>query len=113
MGSPSKAHSARIRCRWRRSRTILNISRSLKNLDEELQGRRTIRRKRKFIDELAALSPVGNRRMGGNPHVNGGRELITLALPDFTDYALEIPGPGQVLAEAPRKLGDFFRDIFE
>jgi xylulose-5-phosphate/fructose-6-phosphate phosphoketolase len=66
----------------------------------------------KFIDELAALSPLGNRRMGGNPHVNGGRELITLALPDFTDYALEIPGPGQVLAEAPRKLGDFFRDIF-
>jgi len=66
----------------------------------------------KFIDELAALAPVGNRRMGGNPHVNGGRMLITLALPDFTDYALEIPGPGQVLAEAPRKLGDFFRDIF-
>jgi xylulose-5-phosphate/fructose-6-phosphate phosphoketolase len=65
-----------------------------------------------FMEELAALSPVGNRRMGGNPHVNGGRELITLALPDFTDYALEIPGPGQVLAEAPRKLGDFFRDIF-
>jgi xylulose-5-phosphate/fructose-6-phosphate phosphoketolase len=66
----------------------------------------------KFIAELAELAPVGNRRMGGNPHVNGGRELITLALPDFTNYALEIPGPGQVLAEAPRKLGDFFRDIF-
>ena len=65
-----------------------------------------------FIAELAALAPAGNRRMGGNPHVNGGRELIALALPDFTDYALEIPGPGQVLAEAPRKLGDFFRDIF-
>jgi xylulose-5-phosphate/fructose-6-phosphate phosphoketolase len=67
----------------------------------------------KFIYELAALAPAGNRRMGGNPHVNGGRSLITLALPDFTDYALEIPGPGQVLAEAPRKLGDFFRDIFK
>ena len=67
----------------------------------------------KFLEELAALAPVGNRRMGGNPHVNGGRELITLALPDFTDYALEIPGPGQVLAEAPRKLGDFFRDILK
>ena len=66
----------------------------------------------KFIEELAALAPEGNRRMGGNPHVNGGRKLITLALPDFTDYALEIPGPGQVVAEAPRKLGDFFRDIF-
>ena len=66
----------------------------------------------KFIEELAVLAPRGNRRMGGSPHVNGGRSLITLALPDFTDYALEIPGPGQVLAEAPRKLGDFFRDIF-
>ena len=65
----------------------------------------------KFIEELVVLAPRGNRRMGGSPHVNGGRSLITLALPDFTDYALEIPGPGQVLAEAPRKLGDFFRDI--
>jgi xylulose-5-phosphate/fructose-6-phosphate phosphoketolase len=65
----------------------------------------------KFIEELAVLAPRGNRRMGGSPHVNGGRSLITLALPDFTDYALEIPGPGKVLAEAPRKLGDFFRDI--
>jgi xylulose-5-phosphate/fructose-6-phosphate phosphoketolase len=66
----------------------------------------------KFIEELSVLAPRGNRRMGGSPHVNGGRSLITLALPDFTDYALEIPGPGQVLAEAPRKLGEFFRDIF-
>ena len=64
-----------------------------------------------FLDEprsLARRQPAHRR----NPHVNGGRELITLALPDFTDYALEIPGPGQVLAEAPRKLGDFFHDIF-
>ncbi len=67
----------------------------------------------KFIEELAVLAPSGNRRMGGNPHVNGGRSLVTLALPDFTSYALEVPGPGQVLAEAPRKLGDFFRDIFK
>jgi len=67
----------------------------------------------KFVQELAELAPSGNRRMGGNPHVNGGRSLITLALPGFTDYALEIPGPGQVLAEAPRKLGEFFRDIFK
>ncbi len=66
----------------------------------------------KLIDELATLAPAGNRRMGGNPHVNGGRKLIALALPDFTNYALEIPGPGQVVAEAPRKLGEFFRDIF-
>lgn len=67
----------------------------------------------KFIEELAVLAPVGNRRMGGNPHVNGGRLLTALDLPDFVDYALEIPGPGQVAAEAPRKLGDFFRDIYK
>jgi xylulose-5-phosphate/fructose-6-phosphate phosphoketolase len=63
--------------------------------------------------EIAELSPVGNRRMGGNPHVNGGRLLTTLDLPDYTNYSLEIPGPGQVVAEAPRKLGEFFRDIFK
>jgi xylulose-5-phosphate/fructose-6-phosphate phosphoketolase len=43
--------------------------------------------------------------------VNGGRLLIALDLPDFCDYALEIPGPGQVVAEAPRKLGEFFADV--
>ena len=65
----------------------------------------------KFIEELAELAPPGDRRMGGSPHVNGGRLLTALDLPDFTDYALEIPGPGQVVAEAPRKLGAFFADI--
>jgi xylulose-5-phosphate/fructose-6-phosphate phosphoketolase len=66
-----------------------------------------------FIEELAELAPTGNRRMGGNPHVNGGRVLCALDLPDFSDYALEIPGPGEVTAEAPHKLGEFFRDIFK
>jgi len=64
-----------------------------------------------FIKELAALAPTGNRRMGGNPHVNGGRLLTALDLPDFCDFALDIPGPGQVTAEAPRKLGEFFADV--
>ncbi len=66
-----------------------------------------------FIAELAALAPKGNRRMGGSPHVNGGRLLTALDLPDFCDYALELPGPGDVVAEAPRRLGDFFRDILK
>jgi xylulose-5-phosphate/fructose-6-phosphate phosphoketolase len=65
----------------------------------------------KFITELAGLAPAGNHRMGGNPHVNGGRLLTALDLPEFSNYALEIPGPGQVVAEAPRKLVDFFRDM--
>jgi xylulose-5-phosphate/fructose-6-phosphate phosphoketolase len=66
-----------------------------------------------FIAELRELAPKGNRRMGGSPHVNGGRLLTALDVPDFCEYELEIPGPGQVVAEAPRKLGEFFRDIFK
>jgi xylulose-5-phosphate/fructose-6-phosphate phosphoketolase len=65
-----------------------------------------------LLAELSALAPRGDKRMGGNPHVNGGRMLTALKLPDFAQYALEIPGPGKVTAEAPRKLGEFTRDIF-
>jgi xylulose-5-phosphate/fructose-6-phosphate phosphoketolase len=67
----------------------------------------------RLIGELAALAPDGNRRMGANPHVNGGRVLKTLDLPDFAQYALSIPGPGRVVAEAPRKLGEYLRDIIK
>jgi xylulose-5-phosphate/fructose-6-phosphate phosphoketolase len=59
----------------------------------------------RLIAELAALAPDRNLRMGASPHVNGGRLLKALDLPDFANYALSIPGPGQVVAEAPRKLG--------
>lgn len=52
-------------------------------------------------------------RMGANPSVNGGRVLEALDLPTFTDYALDVPGPGQVIAEAPRKTGEFFRDVIK
>jgi xylulose-5-phosphate/fructose-6-phosphate phosphoketolase len=64
-----------------------------------------------LIAELAALAPDGSRRMGANPHVNGGRVLKALDLPDFAQYALSIPGPGEVVAEAPRKLGEYLRDV--
>jgi len=66
-----------------------------------------------LIAELAALAPDGNLRMGANPHVNGGRLLKALDLPDFAQYALSIPGPGEVVAEAPRKLGEYFRDVIK
>ena len=66
-----------------------------------------------LIAELAALAPEGYRRMGANPHVNGGRLLKSLDLPDFAQYALAIPGPGEVVAEAPRKLGEYLRDVMK
>ena len=61
--------------------------------------------------ELADLAPVGHRRMGANPHANGGLLLRDLNLPNFRDYAVEVPEPGRVVAEATRVLGRFLRDV--
>ncbi len=63
--------------------------------------------------ELAELAPEGPRRMGANPHANGGILLRDLRLPDFRDYAVEVPEPGGVEAEDTRVLGGFLRDVIE
>jgi len=60
---------------------------------------------------LAALAPTGPRRMGANPHANGGLLLKELRLPDFREYALDVAAPGAVVGEATRALGDFLRDV--
>ncbi|HSM39017.1 MAG TPA: phosphoketolase family protein, partial [Candidatus Limnocylindrales bacterium] len=64
-----------------------------------------------LIAELAALAPDGDRRMSANPHANGGLLLKELLLPDFRDYAVDVPAPGTVTSEATRVLGAFLRDI--
>ena len=64
-----------------------------------------------LVPELQALTPPAALRMGAVPHVNGGRVLTALDLPNFADYSLEVPGPGEVIAEAPRKLGEYLRDV--
>ena len=61
--------------------------------------------------ELAALAPAGTRRMGANPHANGGALLRDLRLPDFRDYAVAVSRPGAVTAEATRVQGQFLRDV--
>ena len=60
--------------------------------------------------ELKALSPEGKRRMSANPHTNGGVLRRELKLPDFRDYAVEVPSAGKVLYENTRPLGEFLRD---
>jgi xylulose-5-phosphate/fructose-6-phosphate phosphoketolase len=67
----------------------------------------------KLISELQDLAPFGDSRMGANPSVNGGRVLDALELPDYTDYAVEVPESGRAAAEAPRKLGEFLRDVIK
>jgi xylulose-5-phosphate/fructose-6-phosphate phosphoketolase len=67
----------------------------------------------KFIPELAELAPKGNRRMGANPHANGGLLLKDLAIPDFRKYAVDVPKPGREVVEATRVLGAFLRDVMK
>jgi xylulose-5-phosphate/fructose-6-phosphate phosphoketolase len=61
--------------------------------------------------EVLALSPAGTRRMGANPHANGGLLLRPLDLPDFHAYAVEVKEPGAPMAEPTRVLGRFLRDV--
>jgi xylulose-5-phosphate/fructose-6-phosphate phosphoketolase len=63
--------------------------------------------------ELAELAPRGERRMGANPHANGGHLLKELKLPDFREYAVDVPAPGAVEAEATRAAGRFLRDVMK
>ena len=65
----------------------------------------------KLIPELAELAPKGNRRMGANPHANGGLLLKDLAMPDFRDYAVDVPKPGREIQQATRVLGKLLRDM--
>src|SRR5262249_57473683 len=64
----------------------------------------------KLKPELAGLPPTGDRRMSANPHSNGGLLLKDLRLPDFRDYAVEVPSPGTTTSEATRVLSAFLRD---
>ena len=67
----------------------------------------------KLREELAELAPKGNYRMGAIPQANGGVLLNDLKMPDFRDYAVDVPSPGAVQAEATRVLGKFLRDVIK
>ncbi|PYX56129.1 MAG: phosphoketolase [Acidobacteria bacterium] len=67
----------------------------------------------KLVSELAALAPKGDRRMGANPHANGGLLLRDLVMPDFRNYAVSVAKPGTQNAEATRVLGGFLRDVMK
>ncbi|MEI6916220.1 MAG: phosphoketolase family protein, partial [Armatimonadota bacterium] len=63
--------------------------------------------------EFAELAPKGTRRMGDNPHANGGILLRDLRMPDFRDYAVDVPKPGAVTAESTRVMGVFLRGVMK
>ena len=66
-----------------------------------------------LVPELGELAPKGKRRMGDNPHANGGLLLRDLKMPDFCDYAVDVPKPGTVVAEATRVMGRMLRDVMK
>ena len=65
------------------------------------------------VAELRALTPTGTRRMGANPHANGGLLKKALRFPDFRDYAAKFDKPGQIELENTRPLGMFLRDVMK
>ncbi len=67
----------------------------------------------RLVAELTELAPKGERRMGANPHANGGLLLRDLKMPDFRDYAVTLPAPGAVRAEATRVQGELIRDVLK
>ena len=66
----------------------------------------------RLLPELAALAPTGDRRLGANPHANGGKELVELDLPNYRDYAVPVTAPATQRHESTRPLGRLMRDIF-
>jgi xylulose-5-phosphate/fructose-6-phosphate phosphoketolase len=66
-----------------------------------------------LIPELADLPPKDHRRMSANPHANGGALLHDLVLPDFREYAVDVPSPGGATGEATKVLGSFLRDVIK
>ena len=64
-----------------------------------------------LVAELAALAPERDRRMGANPHANGGSLMKALELPDYRDYAVTVAAPGATRGEATRVLGSYLRDV--
>ena len=64
------------------------------------------------VPEVTAICPKGDRRMGMNPHANGGAVLVPLAMPDFRQYAIEVPSPGALEVEGTRQVGTMLRNVF-
>jgi xylulose-5-phosphate/fructose-6-phosphate phosphoketolase len=66
----------------------------------------------RLLPDLVALAPKGNRRMGANPHANGGKEIVNLDLPNFRRYAIAVTRPATERCESTRQLGQLMRDLF-
>ncbi|MBO3749415.1 phosphoketolase family protein [Streptosporangiaceae bacterium NEAU-GS5] len=115
---PKEVDGLKVEGSWRSHQVPLAEVRTSESQLEQLEAwLRSYRPEELFdatgqlVDELAALSPKGLRRMSAIPHANGGLLLRDLRLPDFRDYAVDVPTPGSVTSEPTRKLGEYLREV--
>jgi xylulose-5-phosphate/fructose-6-phosphate phosphoketolase len=114
---PRVVDGVQIEGTWRAHQLPLSVDRDHPDHLEQLEAwLRSYRPEELFdaegrvVGEITALAPIGDRRMGANPHSNGGRLLRPLRLPDFRQYAVAVSQPGVDLAEGTRVLGGLLRD---
>ena len=111
MAGRTKERSVRTRCHSPIRPPIPNISNSWKIGYGSYRPEELFDEQGRLKPELAELAPQGERRMGANPHANGGILLRDLRLPDFRDYAVDVPKPGVRGIGDTHVLGPFLRDV--
>jgi xylulose-5-phosphate/fructose-6-phosphate phosphoketolase len=117
---PKEVDGKPVEGTWRSHQVPLaGLAENHAHLAELEQWMRSYRPQELFTNEgalradLRQLAPSGKRRMGDNPHANGGSLLRPLRLPDFRDYAIELPEPGAVIGEATRAQGVYMRGVMK
>ena len=95
---------------------VVNNPKRIKDLEQWLKSYKPdelFDDKGALVSELAELAPAGKRRMGDNPHANGGLLRKSLKMPDFRQNAIDVPAPGDVEEESTRVMGRFLRDVMK
>ena len=95
---------------------VVNNPKRIKDLEQWLKSYKPdelFDDKGALVSELAELAPAGKRRMGDNPHANGGLLRKSLKMPDFRQNAIDVPAPGAVEEESTRVMGRFLRDVMK
>jgi xylulose-5-phosphate/fructose-6-phosphate phosphoketolase len=118
--APSKVGEHRLEGFWRAHQIPLTDVKKIPERLQELESWMRGYKPEELFDEsgklradLKALAPVGTRRMGSNPHANGGKLKRDLRLPDFREYGIKFDNPGTTLAENTPPLGRFLRDTMK
>jgi xylulose-5-phosphate/fructose-6-phosphate phosphoketolase len=118
--APAEVDGRRVEGLWRAHQVPLSgVKRNAEHLKLLEQWMRSYKPESLFdadgqvLQELRDLTPTGNRRMGANPHANGGQLKKTLRLPDFRTYAAKFENPGRVELENTKPLGRFLRDVMK